>query len=286
VTVTTLPPRAARVAASLLLAAEAASCRRGSPAPATLPPLARDLLALAHDFPDDARRDAARAEADAAPAALAALGARTKAALARGGPAAAIVATIFDDGAFVREVDDKDLRYVLLPSVLAARRGSCVGLGTLALALAELANVPARGVVAPGHFYVEIGEGDRWRRVELLRRGEELPDDWYRARYGTPGHAVSAREVLGIVAYDVGNERRRQGRLADARRAFERAVADFPSFAEAQASLGAALQLEGALDAAAAAYARARALDPALPGLARNIELLEAERARLLARDR
>jgi hypothetical protein len=39
------------------------------------------------------------------------------------------------------------------------------------------------------------------------------------------------------------------------------------------------LQLAGALDEAAAAYARARALDPKLPGLDQNVELLDAERA-------
>jgi tetratricopeptide (TPR) repeat protein len=266
--------------AAPILFAVALACRREPAAPRSPTPFANDVLGLGRDFSDPARADAARAEDEAAPAALAALAVVVRQRLANHQtPASAIVGAIFADGAFVREVDDKDLRFVLLPSVLAARRGSCVGLGTLALALAERAGVAGRGVVAPGHFYVEIAEGARWRRVELLRGGEELPDDWYRARYGTPGRAISAREVLGVVAYDVGNERRRQGRLPEARRAFERAVAEFPTFAEAHASLGATLQLEGALDAAAEAYARARALDPNLPGLARNLELLEAERA-------
>ena len=44
----------------------------------------------------------------------------------RATPAAALSEAIFDRAGFAREVDDKDLRFVLLPSVLAARRGTCV----------------------------------------------------------------------------------------------------------------------------------------------------------------
>ncbi len=248
-----------------------ASCHR----PAPLPPLTTELLTVASTLGDATVNESARPT-------LAALGAQLRTRLARPGatPAAALVATLFDAPAFAREVDDPDLRFVLLPTVLAARRGSCVGLGTLALALAELAGVSARGVVAPGHFYVEVAEGAHWRRVELLKSGAELPDDWYRARYGTPGRAVTPREVLGVVAYDVGNARRKQGRLVEARAAYARAVADFPTFAEAHASLGATLQMLGALDDAAAAYARARALAPNLAGLDGNVALLDAERAK------
>jgi tetratricopeptide (TPR) repeat protein len=252
--------RARWIGVALLLALFA-GCRRDAP----LPPLTRELLGG-----DDGAARALRALASG-------VDARRR---AGAGPADAIVATMFGaPGGFAREVDDPSARYVLLPSVLAGHRGGCVGLGTLALSLAELTGARARGVLAANHFYVEIEDGPRWRRVETLKDGLELPDEWYRDRYGTPGRAVTDAEVLGVVAYDVGNARRREGRLVEARQAYERAVRDFPTFAEAHASLGATLQLAGALDEAAAAYARARALDPKLPGLDQNVELLDAERA-------
>jgi tetratricopeptide (TPR) repeat protein len=284
-------PLVFRISLSVLILA-AGACRRAAPPAPALSPFARDLLALAHDLGDgDAASEAA------APAAFAALVARADAERARlpdAPPWAAVVATLFasdaagdvdpSDGApgdaFAREVDDTSLRFVLLPSVLAAHRGSCVGLGTLALALAERLGVRARGVVAPGHFYVELADGEHWRQVELLKRGALLPTSWYRTRYGTSGRRLTNAEALGVVAYDVGNERRKQGRLADARRAYERAARDFPTFAEAHASLGVTLHLLGALDDATAAYARARALDPHLPGLARDLAVLDAERAK------
>jgi hypothetical protein len=55
-------------------------------------------------------------------------------------------------------------------------------------------------------------------------------------------------------------------------------VAHFPALPEAQASLGAVLQLAGSLDAARGAYEAAERLEPGLPGLGRNLRLLEDER--------
>jgi tetratricopeptide (TPR) repeat protein len=278
----------ARRASVLLLSAiilPALACRRRAVEARELPPLARALLAEGRELGD------APASPDGGAAALRAIAAASRTAIGRApsrSPAAGLNEALLGTAAFSREVDDKDLRFVLLPSVLEGRRGSCVGLGTLYLAVAELVGVRARGVMVPGHFYVQVWEGERWRNVELLRRGEEMPDNWYRERYGAAGIDVAGRplspaEVVGVVAYDVGNERRRQGRLADARQAYARAVREFPTLAEAHASLGATLHLLGQLDEAAAAYASAQRLNSTLPGLDRNVELLNAERARRLS---
>jgi tetratricopeptide (TPR) repeat protein len=200
--------------------------------------------------------------------------------------AAALNETIFGELGFVREVNDSDLGFVLLPSVLERRRGGCVGLGTLYIALGELLGWKVEGVMVPGHFFVRVDEGGRHRNVELLRRGEEMPDSWYAHRFPVPGTgaaeygaALSPSEVLAVVEYDVGNERRRSGRLAEARRAYTLAGTLFPGFAEAHASLGATLQLLGVPDGALESYRAARRQNPGLPGLERNIALLYSESA-------
>jgi tetratricopeptide (TPR) repeat protein len=264
----------------VMLLATAGGCRAERSLEKDLPPLTRSLFEIERDLGPSASSDGPRHLRDVVTAARGAL-AREPAR----GPAVALGEAIFQTSGFIREVDDPDLRYVFISSVLETHRGSCVGLGTLFLAVAELAGVRARGVMVPGHFYVQVEEGDRWRNVELLRRGEEMPDTWYRSRYGAPAGSVAGTplepaQVQGVVAYDVGNERRREGRVTEARRAYERAARALPAFAEAQASLGAALHLAGALDEAATAYQKARNLEPNLPGLARNIELLDAERER------
>lgn len=195
-------------------------------------------------------------------------------------------ALIFERLGFVREVEDPDLRFVLLPQVLRDRRGSCVGLGVLYLALAEALNLDAHGVLRPGHFYVRLGRTGAHTNVELLRRGEAMPDSWYEARFPVPGGAARAYarpltqdETMAVVEYNVGNERRREHRIEDARRAYSRAVRRFPEFAEAHASLGATLQLLGRLEEAAASYHAAERANPQLPRLDRNLNLLERERA-------
>jgi tetratricopeptide (TPR) repeat protein len=266
--------------AALLLAA--CGSRKGAPALAEAP-LTRRLLSVAGDLGVETAGDPAEAAR-----ALERLALSARAVLSARGAGSAVDAlnrVVFDEQGFRREVDDPSLAYVLLPSALGARRGTCVGLGTLYLALGELLGVPMRGVVLPGHFFVRARDGARWRNVELLRRGEEEPAGWYRERWPAPettapvyDRPLTDDEVVGVVEYDVGNDLRRRGRVAEARRAFERAVAHFPAFPEAQASLGAVLHLAGALEPALAAYRAAERVAPGLPGLRANLRLLEEER--------
>jgi regulator of sirC expression with transglutaminase-like and TPR domain len=212
--------------------------------------------------------------------------AQTELAATRGGSAVAVLSQlVFERWGFVREVEDTNLGFVFLPSVLERRRGSCVGLGTLFLALAEALGVAAWGVMMPGHFYVRALERGQPRNVELLRGGEAMPDAWYAQRFPVPGGSareyarpLSTYEVLGVVDYNLGNERRRQLRLREAQAAFERATRAFPELAEAYASLGAVEQLLGNLPGAAASYHRALEANPHLPGLERNLALLSEER--------
>jgi regulator of sirC expression with transglutaminase-like and TPR domain len=211
---------------------------------------------------------------------------RELAAAPRRSPAAVLSELLFGRWGFAREVTDTNLGFVFLPSVLERRRGSCVGLGTLFLALTDALGLSASAVLMPGHFYVRMQEQGQARNVELLRAGEAMTDAWYSERFPVPGgsareyaRALSLPEVLGVVEYNVGNERRRQLRLADARAAFERAVRAFPELSEAHASLGAVEQLLGNLEAAAQSYRRARDVNPHLPGLEQNLALLTAERA-------
>lgn len=208
--------------------------------------------------------------------------------IAPNGPtlAASLRALLFDSRGFVREVNDADLRFSLLPSVLRDRRGSCVGLGSLYLALAEALGIAAHGVLRPGHFYVRLEGGGAHTNVELLRRGEVMPDDWYRARFPAPrgtehqyGRPLTLNETLGVIEYNVGNQRRGERRIEAARSAYARAVLHFPEFSEAHASLGATLHLLGRSAEARLSYQSAQRLNPHLPNLARNMSLLEIEPA-------
>jgi regulator of sirC expression with transglutaminase-like and TPR domain len=207
------------------------------------------------------------------------------AALGRGESSAQVLRRVlFEEGRLVREIDSQEPRFMLLPGVLHERRGTCVGLGTLYLVLAERLGVPAHGVLVPGHFFVRIREGGRLRNVELLRQGEEMPDSWYRGKYAVPeagGGAymreLTVTEVAAVLRFNLGNELRERGRVEEALARYRRAAADFPSFAEAHASLGLTLQLLGRLEQARGAYEAAQRLFPSLPGLQKNLAALDEE---------
>jgi len=261
----------------LLLLAATAACRRSAPERWGL---ARALASIAHAAGEAPGSDEAwlLAELERVGESARRLG------LHGSDPSAAIVRVLFEELAFAREVESTDLRFVFLPSVLREHRGSCVGLGTLYLALAEALGFDARGVLRPGHFYVRQESPGAPRNVELLRGGEAMSDDWYQQRFPLPSSApgyyarpLTREQVLGVIEYNVGNERRRQQRYVEAEAAYARAARRFPTFAEAHASLGAMQHLLGELPSAAASYRLARQLNPDLPGLDTNSSLLDAE---------
>jgi regulator of sirC expression with transglutaminase-like and TPR domain len=257
------------------------SCRAHASQP-PLPPEVQSLLAAGRDLVPLSDEDEAWASLE-----LTRIAAQVRDAASHEGlsPSAdAMNDTVFGALGYAREVEDTDLKYVFLASVLRGRRGTCVGLGTLYMAVGRMLNWPVQGVLRPGHFYVRVLENEGPRNVELLRKGERMPSGWYDTRFpvtgGTApeyGRPLSLSEVIGVVEYNIGNERRRQGRLEDARRAYRRSTQHFPDFAEAHASLGAVLQLLGGLDEARDSYRAAQRAYPQLPGLDRNMDLLEHE---------
>jgi Transglutaminase-like superfamily len=199
----------------------------------------------------------------------------------RGGdPVDAMNAVVFGELGYAREIDSDDVRFFRLPSVVADRRGSCLGLGALYVLLGERLGVPLDGIMVPGHFFVRRPP----RNVELLRKGEAMPDDWYRTKYGpwSPGdgeyfRALSPSELVALHWFNVGNHLRAARDLAGAELAYARAAAGFPAMAEAHAGLGAVRQLRGELGDAEAAYAAAARARADLPGLDSNVALLRAE---------
>jgi tetratricopeptide (TPR) repeat protein len=196
-----------------------------------------------------------------------------------------IEAVVFGELGFEREIGSTATRFFQLSSVVRDRRGSCLGLGALFLAIGERIGVPLDGILLPGHFFVRT-RGAGAHNVELLRRGETMPDEWYRKKYGPwpeTGSAyfrpVSPTELTAIHWYNRGNDLRKSGDLAAAETAFARAGRAFPSFAEAHASLGAVQQLRGDFVNAALSYRKAVRAWPDLPGLAGNLELLQRQLA-------
>ena len=196
---------------------------------------------------------------------------------------AALSQFIFEEKGFVREVDDSDIRFMLLPWVIRHRKGSCLGLAGLYLVLARDLNLPIHGVLVPGHFFLRLQQKSSRVNIELLRKGERMPDEWYKEKWPFEGkpeaylRTLSDQETLAVFHFNLGNARREALHLDYAIRSYQQATSLFGTFAEAHASLGLSHQVRGDKQAAEKAYLRARELQPGLPGLEHNLARLRKE---------
>jgi regulator of sirC expression with transglutaminase-like and TPR domain len=186
---------------------------------------------------------------------------------------------IFEELGFQREVEDQSIEFMLLPHVLKHKRGSCLGLAALYLVLAERLELKVHGIMVPRHFFLRYKD----RNIELLRKGEEMPDDWYQKTWQVTAGAsaymrpLTEKELMAVFRFNLGNARRMKGEYPQAEEIYRQVIADFPDFAEAHANLGLVLQLQKEFEPAMDAYLQARSLQPDLPGLEQNLQALRTD---------
>ena len=169
----------------------------------------------------------------------------------------------------------------LLESVLARRKGNCLGLSLLYLSLADRLGVPFRGVYVPSHCFVRYeGNGVRMN-VEFAENGASWADDRYRRVFGiSPGRpylqSLSPTEMLGVFLKTLGAGYSRKGREEEALRLYDEAERLYPGLPDVHYNAGVSLQKLGRLDEAAGKYRRALALDPEMAAARDNLSILLA----------
>jgi len=199
----------------------------------------------------------------------------------RGDPAWALTKAIYDDFGLRAAEPPLTADKTALPIVLSQRRGSCVGIASVYLSLAEALQLKAAAVLVPEHLFMRLRRGDRATNIETLRGGRSYGDAWYRKKHRVPSGVsaymrdLSSNEFRGVVAYNLGNAYRKARRRKTALIAYTEATRLFPTFAEAHANRGLLLYLLGDYPAAKAAFARAAELYPRLPGLRENTAVLQ-----------
>ncbi len=182
-----------------------------------------------------------------------------------------------------REVNDKSLRWMMLPEVLIKKKGSCLGLAGLYLSLAEHLQLPIHGVLVPGHFFVRFDNKHRKQNIELLKSGQAMPRAWYLSKYHPPKgnrlylRNLTSEESLAVFLYNLANEFRLRGDLPEAIALYQQVTAHLPDFAEAQANLGLCYQKQRDFTRAEKAYQRAKRAFSGLPGLEHNLSILRRQ---------
>ena len=186
---------------------------------------------------------------------------------------------------FTYDKSSSDPGNYLLESVIARRKGNCLGLSLLYLALADRLGVPFRGVYVPSHCFVRY-EGNGVRvNVEFAEGGASWEDDRYRREFRIPParpylHSLASAEMLGVFLKTLGAGYSRKGREEDALRLYDEAGRLYPGLPDVHYNAGVSLQKMGRLDEAAGKYRRALDLDPEMAAARDNLSILLAGKGR------
>lgn len=185
--------------------------------------------------------------------------------------------------------DDRSLAGMFPHTVLKQGQGSCVGLSLLYLLAAERMDIPLNGVLVPQHFFVRFQSPDTMVNIEPIKQGQCFNNDWYRTKYSigpsSPYYDLAGLDkqaTVAVVQYNLGNVFREHGKLEAAVECYQTCVEQLPGFAEAWGNMGVALEAMGEHERALSAMEKARAIDPSLKNIARNIGTLQLR----LSRDR
>jgi tetratricopeptide (TPR) repeat protein len=186
---------------------------------------------------------------------------------------------------FVYDKSPSDPGNYLLETVLARKKGNCLGLSMLYLSLADRLGVPFRGVYVPSHCFVRY-EGNGVRvNVEFAEGGASWEDKRYRREFRIPPdspylHSLAPTEMLGVFLKTLGAGYSRKGREEDALRLYDEAARVYPGLPDAQYNAGVSLQRLGRLDEAIGKYRRALDLDPEMAAARDNLSILLAGKGR------
>jgi tetratricopeptide (TPR) repeat protein len=182
---------------------------------------------------------------------------------------------------FVYDKSSSDPGNYLLETVLARKKGNCLGLSMLYLSLADRLGLPFRGVYVPSHCFVRY-EGKTIRRnVEFAESGASWEDERYRREFRIPLdapylHSLSSDETLGVFLKTLGAGYSRKGREEEALRLYDEAGRLYPGLPDVYYNAGVSLQKLGRSVEAAGKYRRALDLDPEMAAARDNLSILLA----------
>jgi tetratricopeptide (TPR) repeat protein len=186
---------------------------------------------------------------------------------------------------FVYDKSSSDPENYLLETVLARKKGNCLGFSMLYLSIADRLGVPFRGVYVPSHCFVRY-EGKTIRRnVEFAEGGASWEDERYRREFRIrPGRpyliSLAPTEMVGVFLKTLGAGYSRKGREEEALRLYGEAKRFYPGLPDVHYNAGVSLQRMGRNDEALAKYRRALDLDPEMAAARENLSVLLAGQGR------
>ncbi len=157
---------------------------------------------------------------------------------------------LFGEEGFIYDPDPGDPENFLLDRVLSGKRGNCLGLTAVYLAIADRLDLPFRAVYVPGHCFVRYeGNGARIN-VETGEKGIERKDEWYagafRLKGGSPYlRSLGRKETIGLYLKSLGTASSRKGREEEALLWYREASRFYPGLPDLPYNAGVSYQRLG-----------------------------------------
>ena len=158
-----------------------------------------------------------------------------------------------------------------LPWVIENKKGDCLGLSLLYLALTERLRLPFYGIAVPTHVFVRYDDGKKKINIETTGKGYEYKDRYYEKEfmlhptyknYNFYLRNLSKREVIGLFLSDLGVVYGLKGMYNEAIAELKKAIMINPNNAEAHSNLGVVYIIIGMHDEAIAEYKKGIEINP------------------------
>ncbi len=145
------------------------------------------------------------------------------------GGAQALSNFIFKDLRIEASNDLADPDNLFLTSMLARRRGYCIGIAALYLALAEQIDLPIFAVATPTHIFLRYDNGTTQINIEPFQQGAALSDETYVREHRIPERSVSRGVFLRNLTIEefLARAHNNLGVIYSQRRDFPRAAAEY-----------------------------------------------------------
>lgn len=120
---------------------------------------------------------------------------------------------------YVKEID----RYTFLSSVIDSRRGICLGVSVLYLAIAQRLGLSLEIVTPPGHIYVRYRNKDKIINIETTARGIDIESSDYLSIDTFALQERNLKETVGLVHFNRAADDLRAGAFDQALKSYEKA---------------------------------------------------------------
>jgi tetratricopeptide (TPR) repeat protein len=177
---------------------------------------------------------------------------------------------LFEELGFEPVKTADDPRDLFLHYVLDRKKGYCLSLSILYLALGERLGLPLYGVVVPEHFFVRYDDGQVRFNIETTARGNSAPDEHYVKKFRVPAGEqnqiymknLTPKQTLSCFFNNLSNIYQELGDLDSATILLERAVDLTPGLAMVRTNLGNIYLQNGRIEEAMSQYRLALEIHP------------------------